>query len=241
MAAPRSAGAVAVAVSVLAAVLACADAFHFYLEPGASRCFLEQLPKDTLVVGTLVYIAVTGSCGRLPTVARARTAPDDPFAPPTQATIERSSRRTTASFSSGRTWASLSLSWWVPRLCSVGRARPRSTPLTARHLRATASHGGERRDLQELTTRHLLLKLRKESAGRFAFTSNEAGDHEVCIRTNQTTWLRTSQKAVRFDWTRRTRCRLARTASACSPARERFPDPPGTWDATESVHGPVRW
>jgi len=64
---------------------------------------------------------------------------------------------------------------------------------------------------QELTTRHLLLKLSKENEGRFAFTSNEPGDHEICIRTNQTSWLRTSQKSVRA------RGRPARGADA--PAR----------------------
>jgi len=42
---------------VLAALALCClpatvAGFHFYVEPGANRCFLEQLPKDTLVVGT---------------------------------------------------------------------------------------------------------------------------------------------------------------------------------------------
>lgn len=28
------------------------SALYFYLEAGANRCFLEELPKDTIVVGT---------------------------------------------------------------------------------------------------------------------------------------------------------------------------------------------
>lgn len=27
------------------------QALHFYLETGQTRCFLEELPKDTIVVG----------------------------------------------------------------------------------------------------------------------------------------------------------------------------------------------
>ena len=63
-------------MSAVAALLCCAplavSAFHFYLEPGASRCFLEQLPKDTLVVGASHRAVANGTdtCRAVPSRAR---------------------------------------------------------------------------------------------------------------------------------------------------------------------------
>lgn len=48
------------------------NALYFYLEAGENRCFLEELPKDTIVVGELA--------GAVARVTRRRRGPD--HAPP---------------------------------------------------------------------------------------------------------------------------------------------------------------
>lgn len=45
---------------VLGALLALAQssaALYFYLDAGANKCFLEELPKDTIVVGKSALLA----------------------------------------------------------------------------------------------------------------------------------------------------------------------------------------
>eukprot|EP00160_Parvularia_atlantis_P017023 Unigene5684_Nuclearia_a/m.17350 Unigene5684_Nuclearia_a/g.17350 ORF Unigene5684_Nuclearia_a/g.17350 Unigene5684_Nuclearia_a/m.17350 type:complete len:240 (-) Unigene5684_Nuclearia_a:64-783(-) len=57
-------------------------------------------------------------------------------------------------------------------------------------------------NVMDMTNRNYLLKLKKDHAGRFTFTATYAGDHEICIRTNQTAWFRSAQKAkMYFDMT----------------------------------------
>jgi hypothetical protein len=38
-------------LSVLLAIAATADALHFYLDANQHRCFIEELPTDTVVEG----------------------------------------------------------------------------------------------------------------------------------------------------------------------------------------------
>lgn len=37
----------------LLALVSCINALHFYLNTGETRCFFEELPQDTLVVGRI--------------------------------------------------------------------------------------------------------------------------------------------------------------------------------------------
>lgn len=49
---------------------------------------------------------------------------------------------------------------------------------------------------KDMTTRNHVLKLKKDNVGRFTFSAVHGGDHELCIKTNQTAWFRSAQKAV---------------------------------------------
>ena len=61
----RASRALAVVLAlVVVGAPALASAFHFYLEPGAGRCFVEQLPKDTLVVGACGALSVAQASSR---------------------------------------------------------------------------------------------------------------------------------------------------------------------------------
>lgn len=40
-------------IAVLFSALLPVDALYFYMDGAAPKCFIEELPKDTLVVGTL--------------------------------------------------------------------------------------------------------------------------------------------------------------------------------------------
>ncbi len=41
------------------------NATYFKLEEGQQRCFLEEIPKDTLIVGTYKAEEVFGNAGKL--------------------------------------------------------------------------------------------------------------------------------------------------------------------------------
>jgi hypothetical protein len=55
-------------LGALATLLSPAYALYFYLEGSQMRCFLEDLPKDTLVVGMLPLMFPRQTPDRLPTL-----------------------------------------------------------------------------------------------------------------------------------------------------------------------------
>jgi hypothetical protein len=54
-----------VVLSILSLLLTRAHALYFYLEGSQMRCFLEDLPKDTLVVGTHPLLSDSDAQGTL--------------------------------------------------------------------------------------------------------------------------------------------------------------------------------
>lgn len=106
------------------------SSLYFYLDAGSERCFLEGLPKDTIVVGHY----------------------------------------------KGEEWSPESKTYHVNDKLGV-------------QITVTEVHSQER-----------IVNTRGLPQGKFTFTSHEAGDHSICLRTNYTGgWFSTPQVKMHLD------------------------------------------
>ena len=162
---------------VLATLLHLSNALYFYLEAGENRCFLEELPKDTIVVGespiprfyaaachVLALIGLNDGQG----ITRRKNGPKR--VNPTSSTTNSESRSSSRS---------------VPLL-------PAQLPFqnSPRSIRPT----------QESESGDKVVNTRGLPQGKFTFTSHEAGDHTICLRSNYTGgWFSTPQVRMHLD------------------------------------------
>lgn len=115
---------------LLASLLHFSNGLYFYLEAGENRCFLEELPKDTIVVGH--YKA--------------------------------------------EEWAEASKSYIVNDQLGI-------------QIVVQESDSGDK-----------VVNTRGFPQGKFTFTSHEAGDHTICLRSNYTGgWFSTPQVRMHLD------------------------------------------
>ncbi|KDN52291.1 hypothetical protein K437DRAFT_254491 [Tilletiaria anomala UBC 951] len=115
-------------VLLLLASLQAAQAVYFYMESGGKKCFIEELPNDTVVVGH--YMA--------------------------------------------EEWDQQESKFVMHEDLGIKIA------------------------IKEMTTEHVLTSSRGPSEGKFAFTSHESGDHQICLTTDYTESHRRSQGQVRM-------------------------------------------
>ncbi|GAA6027537.1 hypothetical protein JCM8097_007911 [Rhodosporidiobolus ruineniae] len=107
-----------------------AQALYFYLDAGANRCFIEELPRDTIVVGH--YKA--------------------------------------------EEWQETNKRWAVNDQIGVQIV------------------------VAEVETGEKVVNTRGLPEGKFTFTSHDAGDHTICLRSNLTAgWLQTPQVRMHLD------------------------------------------
>ncbi|KAJ7583381.1 membrane protein [Mycena floridula] len=113
---------------LLSAILSC-HALHFYLDANEKRCFIEELPTDTVVEGN--YRA---------------------------------------------------LEW------SEARQEYVEDPELGIHV-----------DVDELESGEAVVRTKGPSAGKFTFTSHDAGDHSICLSTNYTSWFSSTHIRLYLD------------------------------------------
>ncbi|KAI5480461.1 ER to Golgi transport-related protein [Pseudohyphozyma bogoriensis] len=117
-------------LALLLSLVHLSSALYFYLEAGENKCFLEELPKDTIVVGH--YKA--------------------------------------------EEWAESSKSYVVNDQLGIQIV------------------------VQEVESGDKVVNTRGLPQGKFTFTSHEAGDHQICLRSNYTGgWFSTPQVRMHLD------------------------------------------